>query len=112
MQLRLTRNSQEREATACACERPPARKGDALQTLRRVAGPIDLLFLDGWKELCLPVLKLLEDRLAPGAAIFCDDTDGFRKTLKPYTDYVRAPAGAFISTALPLGDGLEFSVRV
>jgi predicted O-methyltransferase YrrM len=86
-------------------------EGDALETLRRVEGPIDLLFLDGWKNLCLPVLKLLEERLAPGAAVFCDDMRRFRKTLKPYADYVRDRDGAFVSVELPLGDGLDFSVR-
>lgn len=86
-------------------------EGDALKTLRRVDGPIDLLFLDGWKDLCLPVLRLLEERLAPGAAVFCDDMKRFRKTLKPYTDYVRDRDGAYVSLELPLGDGLEFSVR-
>lgn len=82
-----------------------------METLRDVATPVDLLFLDGWKELCLPVLKLMEAKLKPGAAVFCDDMKGFRKTLKPYADYVRDPAGSYVSMALPLGDELEFSVR-
>lgn len=87
-------------------------EGDALKTLQSVEGPIDLLFLDGWKEMCLPVLKLLEGKLRPGAVVFCDDMKGFAKTLRPYADYVRAVRGPFVSLSLPLGDGLEFSVRV
>jgi predicted O-methyltransferase YrrM len=87
------------------------REGDAMETLRDVAAPVDLFFLDGWKELCLPVLKLMEPKLKPGAAVFCDDMKGFRRTLKPYTDYVRDPRGGYVSMALPLGDELEFSVR-
>jgi len=55
-----------------------------------VSQPIDLLFLDGWKDACLPVLQLLEPHLAPGACIFCDDVKAFRKTLQPYVDYVRS----------------------
>jgi Methyltransferase domain len=39
--------------------------GDALSTLADIPGPIGLVLLDGWKDLCLPVLRLLEDRLAP-----------------------------------------------
>ena len=42
--------------------------GDARQTLADVPGPIGLVLLDGWKDLCLPVLRLLEPRLAPGRA--------------------------------------------
>src|SRR6202035_2923042 len=41
--------------------------GDARQTLADVPGPVGLVLLDGWKDLCLPVLRLLEPRLAPGA---------------------------------------------
>jgi predicted O-methyltransferase YrrM len=88
------------------------REGDALQTLRDFREPIDLLFLDGWKEACLPVLRLLEPALTPGACIICDDIRGFRKTLKPYLDYVRGTPARFVSTELPLGDGLEFTVVV
>jgi predicted O-methyltransferase YrrM len=40
-------------------------RGDALETLAAVPGPVDFLLLDGWKDLCLPVLRLLEPRLAP-----------------------------------------------
>ncbi|HTW04443.1 MAG TPA: hypothetical protein VMF87_29370, partial [Streptosporangiaceae bacterium] len=39
--------------------------GDALSTLADIPGPIGVVLLDGWKDLCLPVLRLLEDRLAP-----------------------------------------------
>ena len=49
--------------------------GDARTTLNDIDGPIDLVLLDGWKDLCLPVLKLLEAKLAPGALIVADDID-------------------------------------
>ena len=47
--------------------------GDALETLDGVPGPVELVLLDGWKELCLPVLRLLEPNLAPGALVAADD---------------------------------------
>jgi predicted O-methyltransferase YrrM len=86
------------------------RAGDALETLKDAPWPVDMVFLDGWKELCLPVLRTLEPKLRPNAVILCDDMKGFRRTLKPYVDYVRAPDGNYISMGLPLGDELEFSV--
>ncbi len=86
------------------------RPGDACDTLKDVSWPLDMVFLDGWKELCLPVLQLLEPKLRPNAVVLCDDTKAFRRTLRPYLDYVRAPSGPYISMALPLGDELEFSV--
>jgi predicted O-methyltransferase YrrM len=88
------------------------REGDALETLRGVGGPIDMLFLDGWKEACLPVLQLLEPALPSGACVFCDDMKGFRKTLKPYVHHVRSNPERYLSVELPLGDGLEFSIVV
>jgi predicted O-methyltransferase YrrM len=87
-------------------------EGDALQTLRVISQPIDLLFLDGWKDACLPVLQLLEPHLAPGACVLCDDIKGFRKTLKPYVTHVRSRPLTYVSMELPLGDGLEFTVVV
>jgi predicted O-methyltransferase YrrM len=77
-----------------------------------VDGEIELLFLDGWKEACLPVLKLLEPRLASGACVLCDDMKPFRRTLRPYVEHVRGSPGRYVSVELPLGDGLEFSLVV
>src|SRR5262249_59367335 len=64
--------------------------GDARHTLAEVPGPIGLALLDGWKELCLPVLRLLEPRLAPGAIVAADDIT--HATLAQYLAYVRDPA--------------------
>src|SRR5579863_5513162 len=49
------------------------RCGDAFETLRELGGPIDLLFLDGWKDLYLPLLNLLRSSLATGALVIADD---------------------------------------
>jgi predicted O-methyltransferase YrrM len=50
-------------------------EGDAMQTLAPARGAIDFLFLDGAKELYLPVFELLHTRLAKGAIVFADNTD-------------------------------------
>jgi predicted O-methyltransferase YrrM len=86
--------------------------GDARETLKSVEAPIDLLLLDGWKDLCLPILRQLESQIPPGGVILCDDISGFKRTLRPYLDYVRRPGGPYVSQLLPLGDGLEYSVLV
>jgi predicted O-methyltransferase YrrM len=87
------------------------REGDALETLKTLDTPIDLLFLDGWKKLYLPVLHLLEPRLRPGSAIVGDDTQLFPDEMKPYLDYVRNPANNYVSVEIPIGDGMELSIR-
>jgi predicted O-methyltransferase YrrM len=84
--------------------------GDALETLADVPGPIGLVLLDGWKQLCLPVLRLLEPRLAPGALVIGDDTTF--PDMAGYLDYVRDPANGYVSVAFPVEDGMEVSCRV
>jgi predicted O-methyltransferase YrrM len=83
--------------------------GDALRTLADVPGPIGLVLLDGWKDLCLPVLRLLEDRLAPGALVVADDSTF--ASMKDYLDYVRDPANGYVTVEFPVEDGMEISCR-
>jgi predicted O-methyltransferase YrrM len=85
------------------------REGDATKTLAKIEGEIDLVFLDGWKDLYLPVLKVIEPRLATGALVVADDLDIMPEALKPYLKHVRNPDNGYVSVELPLGDGLELS---
>ncbi|MEU9191380.1 class I SAM-dependent methyltransferase [Streptomyces sp. NPDC048484] len=86
------------------------REGDALKTLSDVNGPIDLVLLDAWKDLNLPVLRLLEPVLAPGAIVIADDTHVGQDVHAPYLSHVRG--AGYLSVDLPFGDGLEISMRV
>jgi predicted O-methyltransferase YrrM len=49
--------------------------GDALETLKSVEGPIDLVFLDGWKNLYVPVFELLRSRIRPGGIVIGDNVE-------------------------------------
>ncbi|MEI7033733.1 O-methyltransferase [Streptomyces pratensis] len=82
--------------------------GDARQTLADLPGPVDLVLLDGWKELYLPVLKVLEPSLADHAVIVADNLSMLPED---YTAYVRDPANGYVSLDLPLGDGVELTSR-
>ena len=88
------------------------RLGDALETLREVPEPVDLVFLDGWKNLYLPVLKLLAPRLRKGAVVLADNIFTFKKDLRPYVEYVQSGANGFESTTLRIADGFEYSVYI
>jgi len=81
--------------------------GDAMTTLNDIPGLIDLVLLDGWKDLCPPVLRSLESRLAMGALIVADDIN--LPSLSAYLEYVRHAANGYISVAFPVVDGLEIS---
>ncbi|QMU76685.1 methyltransferase [Streptacidiphilus sp. PB12-B1b] len=84
--------------------------GDALATLAEIPGPVGLVLLDGWKDLYLPVLKLLEDRLSPGALVVADDIT--LAGTAPYLAHVRDPANGYVNATFPVEDGMEISCRV
>lgn len=86
------------------------RAGDARETLVDVAGPIDLVLLDGWKDLYLPILQLLRPKLRDGAVVLADNIHTFPTALAPYVGWVRDRQNGFESTTLGLGHGLEYSV--
>jgi predicted O-methyltransferase YrrM len=81
--------------------------GDALDTLAGLSGPVGLVLLDGWKDLCLPALRLLEPKLAPGALVAADDIT--HAGMAPYLDFIRDPASGYVSVAFPVEDGMEIS---
>jgi len=60
--------------------------GDAMLTLKEHSTPIDLLFLDGWKDLYLPLFQMLEPQFHSGTLIYADNMD-FAET-KAYADYL------------------------
>lgn len=86
-------------------------EGDALTTLAAVDGPIGFVLLDGWKDLYLPVTKLLEAKLSPGALIVADNTS--MADTRPYLDHVRDPGNGYVSVNFPVreGDSMEISCR-
>jgi predicted O-methyltransferase YrrM len=86
------------------------RQGDAFQTLSAIGG-IDLLMLDGWKPLYLPLLRQLEPALSAGCLVIADDVISLSDQLAPYLAYVRDAANGYVSCEIPLDDGLELSVR-
>ena len=87
-------------------------EGDARETLADLPGPVGFVLLDGWKDLYLPVLRLLEPRLAPGALVVADDTISMAAEMTEYLSYVRDPAHGYLSVSFPESDGLELSCRI
>jgi predicted O-methyltransferase YrrM len=85
-------------------------EGDARQTLATLEGAADFVLLDGWKDLCLPVLRVLEPRIAPGTLVVADDVN--LPSLQPYLDYVRESANGYHSVTFPVEDGMEISCRL
>jgi predicted O-methyltransferase YrrM len=87
-------------------------EGDARETLADLPGPVGFVLLDGWKGLYLPVLRLLEPRLTPGALVVADDTVSMAAQMTDYLSYVRDPAHGYLSVSFPESDGLEITCRL
>jgi predicted O-methyltransferase YrrM len=86
------------------------RVGDALELLRDLKGPVDFLLLDGAKPLYFRVLKLVEPHLRKGAVVAADNINA-RNKIEDFTGYVREPKNGYVSVDMPLGDGIEVSMR-
>jgi len=86
-------------------------EGDALTTLESLDGSVDFVLLDGWKDLYLPVLKLLEPRLHAGVLIVADNTSA--ADTQPYLDLVRDPDNGYVSFNFLVreSDSMEVSCR-
>lgn len=86
-------------------------EGDALTTLADLDGPVDFVLLDGWKDLYLPVIELLEPRLATGALVIADNANA--ADTRPYLDRVRDPANGYVSFNFSVreSDSMEISCR-
>jgi predicted O-methyltransferase YrrM len=87
------------------------RVGDALETLQSLTPQVDMALIDGWKEVYGEVLTLIEPALRPGAVVLADNVTMFKRTLAPYVQRMQQ-GGNYSSQTLPLGSGLEYSVRL
>lgn len=94
--------ARENLASAGLADLADIRVGDARETLRGIAGDIDMVLLDGAFTLYHAVLKLLEPRLKPGALIVAENAF---ENADGYLAYVRDPANGFLSLSVPVNNG-------
>lgn len=89
------------------------RIGDARDTLSALSDPVDLVLLDGWPELALPVLKILEPRLRTGALVLIDDVNhDFGNDAHGALLRYLSESSDYLSVTLPVGDGIEACIRL
>lgn len=88
------------------------REGDALETLKTIDEPVDLLLNDGFPRFALPVLKLIAPHMRLGAIALCGNAEVFPADHTDYLEWVRNPANGFCSGSLPMAGAGEFSVKI
>ncbi|MFK7979827.1 MAG: O-methyltransferase [Saprospiraceae bacterium] len=79
------------------------RIGDAIASLKNYDKKIDFLFLDGWKDLYLPLLKQLEPNFKSGTLIYADNMN-FKST-KAYADYILQKQDKYTTQIVDDGKG-------
>ena len=85
------------------------RTGDAMKTLQDYKQPLDFLFLDGWKDLYLPLFKQLTPYFHTGTLIYADNVD-MSDTLD-YTDFLYQNDEIYSSQLVHQGKGLLSIVK-
>ena len=89
------------------------RVGDAMETLADPGGDIDLLLIDGSKDLYLPILKMLAPHVRQGGVVLADNVRSpfIRRTLAGYVAHMQDSRHGFTSVTVPFPDGFEYSVK-
>jgi predicted O-methyltransferase YrrM len=85
--------------------------GDALESIRDLAGPFDFVLLDLWKNLYTPCFDLFYPKLNAGALIVADNIvfpEDRHGHIRAYQERVRAAPG-MESLAVEVGNGVELS---
>ena len=73
-------------------------EGDASKTLICVKPPVDMLFLDGAKELYLPVYQLLQPKPSAGAVIIEDNAN--QPEVRPFIEHILNAGKEFATESL------------
>jgi predicted O-methyltransferase YrrM len=81
--------------------------GDAFESLERLDGPFDLVFLDAWKDDYEPLFELARARLGSGGVVVADNVLS-HQALAAYSA-ARQADPTLVSVTVPLDNGLEVS---
>jgi predicted O-methyltransferase YrrM len=106
-------HAREQIAKAGLSEQVDFRLGDAVAMIEADKGPFDFILLDIWKELYLPCFEAFYPKLTDEAIIAADNMiypPQARDDVRHYRAAVRSK-GDLQTTLLPIGSGIELSVK-
>jgi predicted O-methyltransferase YrrM len=114
LQADKARSARESFAAAGLSDLIELRLGDARETLKDLAGPVDLLLLDGWLDLRLPILQVVRPHLRAGSLVVADDIDLHigQEFAQSFLEYVEDPANGFMSLRLPVHQGVQVCLKL
>ena len=85
--------------------------GRAAETLSRLTGPFDFVFLDADRASYLTYLELVVPRVVPGGLIVADNVTSHAEELEGYLARVKSHPSLF-SVTVPVGKGEEISYKL
>ncbi len=86
-------------------------EGNAAETLARLPGPFDLVFLDADRPNYLRYVELALPRLVAGGLLVADNVTSHAAELQDYLARVKSHPDLF-SVTLPIGNGEEVSLKL
>lgn len=90
------------------------RKGDAKEIVKTIDGPIDVAFLDAWKDDYFDYFDTLLPKMRIGGCVVADNItfpESVQELMKRYQGHVRGKPNVR-SHYLSVGSGLEMSVKI
>ncbi|HEY8668518.1 MAG TPA: class I SAM-dependent methyltransferase, partial [Tepidisphaeraceae bacterium] len=85
--------------------------GDANQILARIAGPIDIAFIDADKPATRGYFDLIWPKIRKGGGVITDNASTHRKELADFVAHVRTLKDAS-SVEVAVGNGIEWTVKL
>jgi len=86
-------------------------EGKAADTLARLPGPFDLVFLDADRPSYLTYLELVVPKLGAGGLLVADNVTSHASELQDYLARVKSHPRLF-SVTVPIGNGEEIAVKL
>ena len=84
-------------------------QGDVFETVKKIQGPFDIVFIDIWASGYLDIFKAVEPLLSSGTVVLADNMFTAPEEVLPFKEYLRA-IPHFQSTTLAFASGVEFAV--
>jgi predicted O-methyltransferase YrrM len=90
-------------------------EGDALETLPKLEGEFDFVFIDAVKSDYLKYFKIIEPHLKPGAVVVGDNVIRSARAMKDFLDYMQQSPNydtVIIRASMEKKDGMSISYKI
>ena len=88
-----------------------SRVGQGIEILAALPGPVDWVHNDADKENCIRYVELVYPKMPVGGVVLTDNVGNNEVVREQFVPWMRANAN-FFSTLVPVGNGMELSVKL